>query len=151
VFASFVVCWGSGRRGAGLAEGAVRPVGVVVALVLAQYGSGMLLVDYQHAVEEFTANATDEAFGDRVGPRGLHGRPDDADVDRGEDGVERRGELRVPIPDEESEAAAGIVEVHEQVASLLGQPGAGRLGGDAEDVHPAGGVLDDEENIAGAR
>jgi hypothetical protein len=28
----------------------------------------------------------------------------------------------------------GVVEVHEQVAGLLGEPGCGRVGGDAEDV-----------------
>ena len=34
-----------------------------------------------------------------------------------------------------------------QVAGLLGEPGAGGVGGDAEDVHAAGGVLDDEERV----
>ena len=29
----------------------------------------------------------------------------------------------------------------------MGQPGAGRVGGDAEDVHAAGGVLGDEERV----
>ena len=38
---------------------------------------------------------------------------------------------------------AGIVEVHEQVAGLLGQPGTGGVSGDPEDVRPAGGVLDE--------
>jgi hypothetical protein len=47
----------------------VRPVVVVVALVLAQHGCGVPLVDDQEAVEEFTANAADEMFGDRVSPR----------------------------------------------------------------------------------
>ena len=37
--------------------------------------------------------------------------------------------------------------IHEQVARLLGQPRAGRVGGDAEQVYPAGGVLDDEERV----
>jgi hypothetical protein len=41
----------------------------------------------------------------------------------------------------------GVVEIHEQVAGQLGQPGAGRVGGDTEDVHAAGGVLDDEERV----
>jgi hypothetical protein len=45
------------------------------------------------------------------------------------------------------ELAPGVVEVHEQVARLLGQPGAGGVGGDAEDVYAAGGVLDDEEPV----
>jgi hypothetical protein len=43
--------------------------------------------------------------------------------------------------------AAGVVEVHEQVAGLLGQPGAGGMRGDAEDVYASGGVLDDEERV----
>jgi hypothetical protein len=42
---------------------------------------------------------------------------------------------------------AGIVEVHQEVAGLLDEPGAGRVGGDAEDVYPADGVLDDEERV----
>ena len=46
---------------------------------------------------------------------------------------------------------AGVVEVHEQVAGLLGQPGAGGMRGDAEDVYAAGGVLDDEERIQPAQ
>ena len=99
------------------------------------------------AVEEFAADGADEAFGDRVGPRCPHRCLDDPDVDGGEDGVERGGELGVAVADEEPEAAAGVVEVHEQVAGLLGEPGAGGVGGDAEDVHAAGGVLDDEERV----
>ena len=84
---------------------------------------------------------------DGVGPRCPHWCFDDADADRGEDGVKRGGELGVAVPDEEPELVPGVVEGHEQVAGLLGQPGAGGVGGDAEDVHAAGGVLDDEERI----
>ena len=40
---------------------------VVVVLVLAEHGDGVPLVDDQGAVEEFAADAADEAFGDRVG------------------------------------------------------------------------------------
>src|SRR3954467_12734507 len=42
---------------------------------------------------------------------------------------------------------ARVVEVHEQLAGLLGQPGASRVGGHAEDVHSPGGVLDDQERV----
>ena len=125
----------------------MRPVIVVVALELAQYGCGVSLVDDQDAVEEFAADGADEAFGDGVGPRRPHRCLDDPDVDGGEDGVEGGGELGVAVPDEEPEATAGVVEIHEQVAGLLGQPGTGGVRGDAEDVHPAGGVLDDEERV----
>ena len=43
--------------------------------------------------------------------------------------------------------SVGVVEVHDQVASLLGQPGSGRVHGHAQDVHAAGGVFDDEERV----
>jgi hypothetical protein len=57
------------------------------------------------------------------------------------------GELGVAVPDQEPETEAGIVGVQEEVAGLFGQPGAGGVGGDAEDVYSADGVLDDEERV----
>ena len=138
---------GEWSEGSGLPEGAVWPVVVVVLGVLGQHGCGMPLVDDQEAVEEFAADRPDEAFGGRIGPRCPHRRLDDPDVDGGEDGVEGGGEPAVSVSDEEPEAAVGVIEVHQQIAGELGEPGAGRMGGDAEDVHPAGGVLDDEERV----
>ena len=91
--------------------------------------------------------AADEALGDRVGPWCPHRCSDDVNADGREDDVEPGGESRVAVADEKPETVAGVIEVHEQVADQLGQPGAGRVGGDPEDVHPAGGVLDDEECI----
>jgi hypothetical protein len=105
----------------------------------------------QEAVEEFAADRADEALGDRVGPRCPHRRLDDPDVDGGEDGVERGGELGIPIADEESEATPCVVEIYGEVARLSGQPGAGGVGCDGEDVYAAGGVLDDEERIQPAQ
>jgi hypothetical protein len=76
-------------------------------------------------VEELAPDAADETFGDCVGPRPLHRRLDDLDVDGGEDGVEGGVELGVAVADEESESSTGVLEVHEQVAGLLGEPGCG--------------------------
>ena len=39
-----------------------------------------------------------------------------------EDGVEGGGELAVPVADQEPELGGAVVEVHEQVAGLLGRP-----------------------------
>ena len=151
-FVGPLVSWErSGRSGAAWFEGAVRTVVVVMALALAQHGCGVSLVDDQEAIEEFASDAADEAFGDRMGTRCPHRRPDDADVDCGEDGVEGSGERGVAVADEEPKATPGVVEVHEEIAGLLGQPGSGGVGGDPEDVHVAGGVLDDEEDIQPAQ
>jgi hypothetical protein len=79
--------------------------------------------------------------------RGARRCLDDLDVDGGEHSVEGGGELAVAVTDEEPEASVGVVEVHEQVAGQLREPGSGWMSGDAEDVHAAGGVLDDEERV----
>ena len=128
----------------------MRSVAVVMAFVLAKHGGGVPL-DEQDAVEEFAADGADEAFGDRVGPRCPHRCFDDPDLDGGEDRVEGGGELGVAVPDEEPEAPSGVVEVHAEVAGLLSQPGASGMSGDAEDVHTASGVLDDEETYSRRR
>jgi hypothetical protein len=41
----------------------------------------------------------------------------------GEHRVERDGELGAAVPDEEPDPPAGVVDVHAEVAGLLGQPG----------------------------
>jgi len=61
--------------------------------------------------------------------------------------VRPRNAAQLTRPADTRGAAAGVVEVHQQVPSELGQPGAARVSGDSKDVHPAGGVLDDEERI----
>jgi hypothetical protein len=40
-----------------------------------------------------------------------------------------------------------VVEVHQQVPGLLGDPGAGRMGGHPDDVDLAGGDLDEEQHV----
>ena len=44
-------------------------------------------------------------------------------------------------------SAAGVLQVHDQVPGGLGHPGGGRVRGGAEDADPAGGVLDDGEDV----
>ena len=98
----------------------VWPMAVVVVLVPAEHGGGVPRVDDQGAVEEFASDAADEAFGDRVGSWRPHRCLEHLDVDRGEDGVKRGGELGVAIADEKPEQPPGVVEVHGQVAGQLG-------------------------------
>src|SRR5258708_6701690 len=61
--------------------------------------------------------------------------------------VEGAGELGVAVPDEEAEGADPVCEVHEQVAGLLGGPGAVRVRGYAEDVHAPGRHLHHEQHV----
>jgi hypothetical protein len=96
-------------------------VAALVPFEFVQHGNGMSLVD-QDSVEEFAANAADEALGDGIGPGRTHWRPDDFDLDGGEDSVEGGGELGDSIVEEKPEPLAGVVEVYGQVPGLLGQP-----------------------------
>ena len=52
-----------------LAEGAVRPGGVVMLKVFGQYLAQMVLIDDQQLVEKFPAEGADDPFAEGVGPR----------------------------------------------------------------------------------
>jgi hypothetical protein len=59
----------------------------------------------------------------------------------------RAGELAIAIPDQELELSRAVAEVHQQIPCLLGHPGTAGVGGDAEEVDAAAGMLDHEQNI----
>lgn len=61
--------------------------------------------------------------------------------------IKDAGELGVAIPDQERETRHTVVEVHQKIARLLSDPGAGGVRGDAEEVDAAGGVLHDEQHL----
>src|SRR6185503_3904003 len=103
--------------------------------VLAQYRGEVSGSGDEEVVEAFPAQGADEAFRDRVRARRPYRGADDADVGAGEDGVEGGGELAVPVADQEPKPVGAVAEIHEQVASLLGDPGADGVGGDSGDVH----------------
>jgi hypothetical protein len=69
------------------------------------------------------------------------------DVFAGEDGVEGGGELHVPVADEMGEVGGAVAEVPQELAGLLGGPGCGGAGGDAEDVDGAGAYLHEEQGV----
>jgi hypothetical protein len=123
----------------------MRPVSVVVIDVLPENGPEMPFTRDQHPVQALAARAGDPPFRDSVRARRPHRRLDDPHADRGEHGVECGGELGVPVPDQELQAARLVFEVHQQVAGLLSHPFTRGVGGDAGQVHPAGAVLDEEQ------
>ena len=99
---------------------------VVVGAVPSEDGPQVSLAEDQDAVGEFGSGGQDESFREAVRSRtsrwSLHG----VDPGVGEDGVERSSQLAGAVADEEPEGGGAVVEVHQQVAGLLGGPGVER-------------------------
>jgi hypothetical protein len=123
------------------------PAAVVVGAVLGKDGPQMALAEDQDAVSELDSGGQDESFREAVRPRtsrwDLHG----VDAGAGHDSVERGGELACSVADEEPEGGGTVVEVHQQIAGLLGGPCSGRVAGRPQDVHVAGRDLEGEEDV----
>ena len=114
-------------------------MGVVVGQVLLQHNGEVARSGDQEVVEAFAAQRADEAFRDRVRARRSNRGADDPNVGADEYSVEGGGELGIAIADQEPEPVGVVAKVHEQVASLLGDP-AGGVGADPGEVHTAAAV-----------
>ena len=130
-----------------LAEGAVRPGGVVMPQVLGQHLAQVVLIDDQQPVEELPAQGAVHPFADRVHPWSLRRAGQDPDALRGEHGVERAGELARPVPDQELDRSCSLAQVHQEVAGCLRGPRAVRVRGDSGQVGTAGAVLDHDQRV----
>src|SRR4051812_24557715 len=124
---------------------------VEVTLVGADHDTGVALAVDQHPVRALRPDASNEPFCIAVRARRPGWSLDDLDVVGGEHRVERLGELRVPVPDQEPKAADPVAEIHHEVTSLLGGPLGGRVSGDTEDVHPPGGNLHHDQHVQPAQ
>ena len=113
--------------GDALSDALVRPGRAVVHLVLGQHGTQMALPENQHAVQELTAQGTDEPLADRVHPRSLDGRAHDPGAGGAEDRVEGGGEVRSAIADEEPDVLKSVAKGEGEVAGLLYGPVPGRV------------------------
>jgi cytosine/adenosine deaminase-related metal-dependent hydrolase len=96
----------------------VWPVSVVVGDVLGQHTFEVPATEDQHAVEALTADGADEALGEGVGSGSSHRSADDADAVSSEDLIEARGELGVPVTDQELDGNDPVPQHHGQVALL---------------------------------
>jgi hypothetical protein len=123
----------------------MRPLGVVVIDVDVEHAFEVATVEDQQPVEALGTYGSDEAFGDRV----RLGRPDgclhDPDPFAPEHLVERSGVLAVAVADQE---AGSLEETGEaQIASLLGDPAAVRVGRATREPDATAGVLDEEQHV----
>ncbi|SFR29179.1 hypothetical protein SAMN04488564_117103 [Lentzea waywayandensis] len=106
-----------------------------------------MLVDDEQPVGELASHRADETFGVAVRPRTPRRDLHDIDPSVRENGIERSGELAGPVTNQKSKLVGPVVQLHEEVASLLCGPRAVRVGGGAEDVDVAGADLHHEEHV----
>ena len=127
-------------------ESAMRSSAVVMIDVLGEDRLDVASTEDQEVVQAVFSDGANPAFGKRVRPWGAARRLDGLDADRGEYSVERRGELGVPVADEEAETTTGIFESAGEVAGDLGHPEIAGVGGDAEEVNHAAFDFDHEQD-----
>jgi hypothetical protein len=101
----------------------------------------------QEPVQALGADRPHPALRVRVRPGRLHGRQEHLGTIRAEHIVEAAGELRVPIAQHKASPSALFAQHTQQVAGLLSDPLAVRVGGDAGQVNPAGVQFDEEQHI----
>ena len=138
---------GVSLSGCELAEGTVRPAGVVMLKVLGQHLPQMMLIDDQQPVEEFPAQGADDSLADRVCSGRLRRAGENPDAVRLEYGVEGAGELAGAIPDQKLDRSRALPEVHQEVARRLCRPRAVGVRGEAGQVNAASGMLDDDQGV----
>jgi hypothetical protein len=124
-------------------EGPVGTVDVVVLDVGLKHLLEVSSPDDQQPIQALGSHRADPALGVGVGVGCLHRRDQHLGALRPKH-VERAGELRVSVADEELQWP---MLAHQQVAGLLGNPGAVRVGGHAGQVDPPGAHFDEEQHI----
>ena len=106
-----------------------------------------MATDDQEMVQALLADRPDPALSDGVRVGRLHRCAYDLGPGRAPHVVEHSGELGVPITDQKPPRHRLIAKAGQQIAGLLGNPQAGRMVGDAGQVHPPAAELDDEQHI----
>jgi hypothetical protein len=120
---------------------------VVELFVLAQGMPQVTFIPQQAAIQELTAAGVHPSLHDRI--HAGHADADDHRVDAslGEDLIDERGELPIPIPDQIARPTVGVLQIHHQVLDGLNDPGRSRTSGSAEHADAPAGVLDDGQDV----
>src|SRR5207249_11280334 len=127
-------------------ESAVWRVLVVVAAVDVEHVLEVAAAEDEDPVETVGANRAHPTLGEGVCVRRLWRCADHLDAFRPKDLVERTAELRVAIMEEEPERLLSL-ELHGEVARLLGDPASIRVGTARDVLDPPGRERDEEEDI----
>jgi hypothetical protein len=114
--------WLAGPKRRCLPQCPVRAVQVVVVGVLGQHRHQLPTSEDEHPVQQLPPDAAHPPLCVGVRPWRPHRRAQHPDPFSCEDPVERGGELGVPVADEKPDLADAVLEGHEQVAGLLGDP-----------------------------
>jgi hypothetical protein len=120
---------------------------VVMTRVLGKDARQVALANDDHPVGALSAYGAHPAFCKRVRSGCLWWRLDHVEAFPGEHGVEDGREFAVPVVQQEPQPGRPLVELHQHVSCLLGNPCAGRMRGDADDMDPAGGELYEEQHV----
>src|SRR5215218_4674457 len=122
---------------------------VVVIDVGAEHAFEVTAVKDQQPVQTLGTRGADEALRDRVRFRRPHRRLYDPDAFASEHLVESTAVLAVAVTNQEPHAL--VREVEAEVARLLGDPGAGRVGGAASEPDAPTAVGDEEQGVVAAQ
>lgn len=122
------------------------PVLVVVAAVDVEHVPEVAATNDEDLVEAVGADCAYPTLSEGVCVRRLDRRADHPDAFRSKDLVEGAAELRVAIMNEEPETLL-VVELHSEVARLLGDPAPVRVRAAGDVLDPACRERDEEEDI----
>jgi hypothetical protein len=125
----------------------MRPMPVVMAGVDAEHMFELAAAENEESIETVVPDRQYPALGVRVRVRRLDRCADHGDPFALEDVVEAAAELGVAIVDEETEWLFALVDRHQQVARLLGYPGAGRARCAGDELDPAALERDEEKHV----
>jgi hypothetical protein len=122
-------------------------VGVVVLDVGVEHCCEVAASADEDPVEAFSADGGDEAFGVGVGLGSANRGADHREPLGAEHLVERGGELRVAVADQEPAGREPLTKCQREVAGLLGDSGSGRVGRDAGEVDATGVEFNEEQDV----